>query len=129
MSKVPLDVAASRSVVSVSAVVGVATGLVSTHPWEPGPAVCLPFWAVVGLLLGMRVGHSGRVLPAGISYGVSLTVAFLYSRFGGAAHSLPGYTVFVLAMSVGGALAGVVTVFVGSWIRGQVSRRVRHRHV
>jgi hypothetical protein len=45
---------------------------------------------------------------------VFLTLAFLYSRFGGAARALPAYTVFVLAMSVGGALAGVVTVFVGS---------------
>lgn len=121
MSGVPLDIATSRSVVIVSAVVGVLTGLASTYPWELGPAVCLPLWAVMGLLLGLLVGRRGPVLSAGILYGVFLTVAFLYSRYGGAAHSLPAYTVFVLAMSLGGAVAGVTTVLVGSWVRGRVS--------
>jgi hypothetical protein len=41
---------------------------------------------------------------------VSLTPAFLYSRFGGTAHNLPAYAVFVLAMSLGEGLAGVAIV-------------------
>jgi hypothetical protein len=105
---------AQDQVVAVAAAAGAVTGLASTYPWELGPAVCMPAWALVGVLLGLLVGRSGRVRAAGIGYGAFLTVAFLYSRFGGAAHELPAYTVFVLAMSIGGALAGVVTVFTGS---------------
>jgi hypothetical protein len=100
-------------VVIVAVAGGVVTGLASTYPWELGPAVCLPAWALVGVLLGRQVGRFGGALRSGASYGVALTVSFLYSRFGGAAHDLPAYTVFVLAMSVVGGLAGAVTVFVG----------------
>ena len=77
---------------AVSAALGVVTGLASTYPWELGPAVCLPTWALTGLLLGLLVGRTGPALSAGIGYGVFLTLAFLYSRFGGAAHNLPAYT-------------------------------------
>lgn len=112
-----LDSRTRSQVVVVAAAVGVVTGLASTYPWELGAAVCLPAWALVGVLLGLLVGRSGRVPAAGIGYGVFLTLAFLYSRFGGAARDLPAYTVFVLAMSVAGALAGVVTVFAGSRVR------------
>ena len=98
----------------VPAAVGAVTGLASTWPWELGAAVAVPLWAVVGLLLGIRTGRGGRVLAAGAAYGIALTLAFLYSRFGGAAGDLPVYSVFVLAMAVGGALGGVVSVFAGS---------------
>ncbi len=120
----PLDRRTRRSAFTVSAAVGAVTGLACTYPWELGPAVCLPAWALVGLLLGLLLGRPGTVLSSGIGYGVFLTLAFLYSRFGGAAHNLPAYTAFVLAMSVVGGLAGVAVVFVGSWLRGQVARDV-----
>ena len=60
MSEVPLGSRSRASVVAVSAAVGVVTGLASTYPWELGPAVCLPAWALVGLLLGRQVGRTGR---------------------------------------------------------------------
>lgn len=101
-------------VVAVAAAAGVVIGLASTYPRELGPAASLPAWALVGVPLGMLVGRAGRILASGTSYGVFLTLAFLYSRFGGSAHDLPAYTLFVLAMSIGGAMAGVITVFVGS---------------
>jgi hypothetical protein len=104
--------------VTVAAVAGVATGLVSTFPWELGPAASLPLWALVGVLLGLLVARSGRVVAVGVGYGVCLTLAFLYSRYGGSASHLAAYTAFVLVMSVGGALAGVVTAFAGSRISG-----------
>ena len=98
----------------VPAAVGVLTGLVSTWPWELGAVVAILLWAVVGLVLGARIGRGGAVLAGGAAYGIALTVAFLYSRFGGALHDLPAYSVFVVAMAVGGALGGIVSVFAGS---------------
>jgi hypothetical protein len=106
--------------VAVAAVAGTVTGLASTYPWELGPAASLTAWALAGVLIGLLVGRTGPAVTAGISYGVFLTVAFLYSRYGGTAHNLPAYTVFVVAMSVGGGLAGAATVFVGSRLRRQV---------
>jgi hypothetical protein len=104
--------------VGVAAAAGVLTGLASTYPWELGAPTALPLWAAVGVLLGLLVGRAGRV-RVGAGYGVCLTLAFLCSRFGGAAGDLPAYTVFVLAMSVGGALAGVVTVYAGTRMRAR----------
>ena len=97
--------------------VGVLTGLASTYPWALGPQPSLVLWALVGTLSGLWIGRTGPILTCGIASGVALTVAFLYSRFGGAASSLPGYTIFVLAMSIVGAIGGIVTLFVGSRIR------------
>jgi hypothetical protein len=48
--------------VAVAAAAGVATGLVSTYPWELGPATCLTAWAVIGVLIGLLSGA-----PAGCS--------------------------------------------------------------
>ena len=114
-----------RDALLTAAGVGVLTGLAGTYPGQLGPAVCLPAWAVVGLVLGLLTGSSGREIVTGTAYGVCLTFAFLYSRFGGAPHALPAYTVFVLVMSVGGAAAGVVTVLVGSRLRGSDAQRDR----
>jgi hypothetical protein len=93
------------------------TGLVSTYPWELGAVPALLLWAIVGIVLGLLVGRRGRVLTVGVGFGVCLTVAFLYSRFGGAPHDLPAYTAFVVAMSVGEATAGLGAVFLGSRFR------------
>jgi hypothetical protein len=101
-------------VVLVAAAVGLVTGLASTYPWELGPVPAIALWAVVGVLLGTLLGRTGRALTTGVVYGVLLTVAFLYSRFGGAPRDLPVYTLFVLAMCIGGAAGGFVTVFLGS---------------
>lgn len=112
--------------VVVAAAAGGVTGLASTYPWELGPVLSLTAWALVGVLVGMLVGmlagRAGSVLTAGAGYGVLLTVAFLYSRFGGAAHDLPAYTVFVVVMSVGAALCGAAIVFAGSRLRRPLGR-------
>jgi hypothetical protein len=105
-----------RRTLTVAAAAGVVTGLLSTFPWELGPAASLPFWALVGVAVGTVVGR-GRAVSGGVGYGVALTFAFLYSRYGGSAGHLPAYTVFVAAMAVGGALAGVATAYVGSRLR------------
>jgi len=55
------------------------------------------------------------LLPAAVGMMTGLaSTTFLYSRFGGALHDLPAYSLFVLAMAVGGALGGVASVFAGS---------------
>ena len=117
MSGASAPVRRTQDVVLAPAAAGVLTGLVSTYPWELGPGVCLPAWALVGLVLGLLTGRRGRPIATGIASGSCLTLAFLYSRFGGAAHDLAAYTVFVLAMGVGGAAAGLVTVLAGSRLR------------
>ena len=98
---------------------GVLTGMASTYPVELGPAIAIPLWALVGLGLGLWAGRGRRARSGGIGYGLALTAAFLYSRFGGAAHALPAYTLFVLVMSVVGALGGLTTAFLGSRLRGR----------
>ena len=111
---------AGHCALGAAAATGLATGIASTYPWELGPGTSLPAWAVIGVLIGLRLGRGRQPLAAGATYGALLSLAFLCSRFGGSAGSLPAYTVFVLSMALVGGLAGVVSVGAGSLLRRAV---------
>jgi hypothetical protein len=67
--------------------------------------------------VGLWVGRGGR--PAGgIGYSAALAVASLYFRFGGDPSDLPAYSAFVLVAGLVSAGAGVLTVQLGSRLRG-----------
>ena len=101
----------------IAVIAGIATGLLSTFPVELGMIASLSSWGVAAIVLGLFVNGRRTTVISGILFGVFLSIAFLYSRFGGTADKLLAYSVFVAIMSIAGALGGVVGLFVGSKLR------------
>jgi hypothetical protein len=74
---------------------------------------------LAGIVLGLFVLGRRQILVVGVVYGIFLSVTFLLSGFQGTPGNLPGFLVLTLLLSVVGAVAGVVTVFIGSWLRAR----------
>jgi hypothetical protein len=106
----------------IAVIAGIATGLMSTFPVELGMIASFSFWCVAAIVLGLFTNDRRTIVISGILFGVFLSVAFLYSRFGGTADKLLAYSVFVAIMSIAGAAGGVVGVFVGSKLRTMFGR-------
>ncbi len=102
--------------VLIAAIAGILCGLVCTYPAQLGPIPSIIIWTAGGILVGLLVRGSRIILP-GIVYGVVLSFVFLLSRFGGSLSKLPKYLLFVSAMSIAGAIGGVVSAFIGSKLR------------
>ena len=69
-------------------------------------------------MLGYFVARGTKaVIWLGILYGVFLSVFFLFSRFGGTSDKIFGYSLFVAALSIVGAVGGMITVFIGSQLQ------------
>jgi hypothetical protein len=100
--------------------VGAACGLASLSPWLAGQWANLIVWAVAGVALGLLAAGRRMIVGAGIVYGVCLSLTFLLGGFRGSPDKLPGLVVLTLALSVIGAIGGIVTVWAGSWLRGRV---------
>ncbi|MEP7357188.1 MAG: hypothetical protein ABI847_08110 [Anaerolineales bacterium] len=102
--------------------VGVVCGIVSNTPILTGQWANLVLWALAGIGLGLFAAGRRAVLWAGIVYGLALTISFLGFAFGGTPDKLPVYLLLTLGLSVVGAVAGIVTVFIGSLLRRLVLR-------
>jgi hypothetical protein len=100
-----------------SALVGVVIGLVSTYPIALGFIPSFILWAIAGILLGLCAHGMKTIIWSGILYGVFLSVSFLFSRFGGTADKIFAYALFVVGMSLVGAVGGSITIYVGSKLR------------
>src|SRR5450631_3179582 len=101
----------------IAGVVGIASGLASNTPWLSGQWTNLIMWAVTGIVLGLFVAGRRLILWTGLVYGFIMSVTFLLSGFQGTSDKLPAFLVLTLGLSVVGGLGGLVTVFLGSWIR------------
>jgi hypothetical protein len=101
----------------IGGVMGVACGLISVTPWLTGRWVSLIIWGVVGVLLGLWVTKGRPVVWTGLVYGFCLSVTFLLAGFQGSADKLPAFLALTLVLSVVGAAGGLLTVFVGAWLR------------
>ncbi len=99
-----------------AAATGTVVGLLSTFPIALGPVPSLLVWTLAGIALGYFTQDGKQILWSGVLYGIFLSIFFLFSRFGGSADKILAYSLFVAALSVVGALAGIVVVFVGSKI-------------
>jgi fucose 4-O-acetylase-like acetyltransferase len=106
-----------------SAALGIACGLASQSSFLAGQWANLILWGIAGVLLGLFTNGRRVMIWAGITYGVCLSIAFLLSGFQGSADKLPGFLALTLALSVIGAIGGLVTVFVGSRLRQIVKPR------
>ena len=103
----------------IAGVVGIACGLVSHTYLLEGKWFNLIVWAIAGIVLGLFVLGRRQIVVVGVVYGIFLSVTFLLSDFQGTPGNLPGFLVLTLLLSVVGAVAGVVTVFIGSWLRAR----------
>jgi len=98
-------------------VVGIACGLASNTPWLAGKWLNLVVWALAGIALGFFAPGRAQIIWMGVVYGFLMSVTFLISGFQGTPDHLPGFLVLTLALSLVGALGGLVTVFIGSRLR------------
>ncbi len=111
----------SNWILLVSALAGIACGLVSQSSFLAGQWLNLVLWGIVGIVLGVFTNGRRAIVWAGILYGFCLSISFLISGFQGSADKLPAFLALTLALSVVGVIGGLVTVFVGSLLR-----RLRH---
>jgi hypothetical protein len=112
----------TRPLLLVSAVVGVAAGLVSLTPLLAGQWANLIVWALAGIVLGLFAKTGRDALWGGIVYGLFLTVTFLLAGFQGAPDKLPAFLLLTLALSVVGMLCGAACVWLGSRARRLIRR-------
>ncbi len=105
------------SILFFSAVVGITCGLASQTSFLAGQWLNLVLWGIAGVVLGLFTTGRRLIVWTGIVYGFFLSVTFLISGFQGSADKLPGFLVLTLALSVIGAIGGLVTVWVGSRLR------------
>lgn len=110
----------SNPLLFVSALVGIVCGLASQSSLLAGQWLNLVVWGIAGVVLGLFANGRRVMIWAGIVYGFFLSVTFLISGFQGSPDKLPGFLVLTLALSVIGAIGGLVTVFIGSRLRGIV---------
>ena len=107
----------SRPIFFISALFGIACGLISTHPFALGPILSFGLWGFAGIVIGFLVHGNKEAVWSGSFYGLFLSVSFLFSRFGGTADKILGYSIFVAWLSIFGIFCGGVTVFVGSKLK------------
>lgn len=77
-------------------------------------------WTVGGLIVGWLTQDQRTTIQSGVVYGMVLTSVFLFSRFGGTPDHILQYALFVAVMSIGGAIGGLVTAFIGAWLRKRI---------
>jgi len=98
-------------------VVGVLAGTLSTYPVELRFLPSIILWGLAGIITGLLLNKNDKILWPGILYGVSLSVVFLFGRFGGTRGQILSYSILVLGFSVLSAFSGLLAVFVGTKIR------------
>jgi uncharacterized membrane protein SirB2 len=108
-----------KTLLLISALVGIACGELSTHTFIAGTWWNLLFWAAAGIVLGYFALSRKEILWNGAIFGFCLTIAFLFSGFEGTIDKLPSFALLSLGLSVVGILGGVATLFVGSWLRAR----------
>jgi hypothetical protein len=108
----------SNAILIASPLVGIACGLVSHLSFLEGKWLNLVLWGVVGVVLGLFASGRRQVVWAGVLFGFCMTVVFLISGFQGNPNQLPAFLVLTLVLSVVGVAGGLVSVFVGSRLRG-----------
>jgi uncharacterized membrane protein len=110
----------SRSLFALAAVVGIVCGFLSTHALNIG-WLNLVFWGAAGIALGYFSATKKDTLLVGAIYGFFLSISFLFSGFQGAPDKFAGFALFSLGLSIIGALGGLVSAFVGGWLKSKLS--------
>jgi hypothetical protein len=108
----------SNLILFVSALVGIVCGLASNSRLLAGQWANLVVWGIAGIVLGLFASGRRVIVWAGILFGFFLSISFLILGFQGSSDKLPAFLVLTLGLSVIGAVGGLVTVFVGSRLRG-----------
>ena len=106
----------------IAAIVGIICGIASDTLFVTAQWANLILWALAGIGLGLFATGRRAVLWTGIVYGVFLSASFLLVGFQGAPDQLPAFLALTLGLSLVGALGGLVTVFAGSRLRGNLKR-------
>ena len=107
----------TNAIVLIAAVVGIVCGLVSLSSLLAGQWASLIVWGLAGVVLGWFTAGRRLIVWTGVVFGVCLTLTFLLGGFRGSPDRLPGFLVLTLGLSVVGAIAGLVTVYIGSRLR------------
>ena len=106
----------SRNVFLLAAILGIVCGFLSTHAFYIG-WFDLVFWGVFGIGVGLCSGDKKTTAWAGIVYGFCLSISFLFSGFQGTSDKLLGFAALSFGLSIIGALGGLLTAYLGSWLK------------
>lgn len=109
-----------KNIFLISALTGIAIGLLSTYPITLGPLPSFILWGTAGVALGFFMDERRTIIYSGILYGVFLSIVFLFSRFGGSTDKITSYALFAAVLSIIGAISGIVTIFVGLRLKQKV---------
>jgi len=100
----------------IAVALGIISGILSTHVVLIGWGNLI-FWALVGIALGLFVTGKREVLWSGALFGFFLSISFLLSGFQGAPDKFFVFILFSLGLSIVGMGGGIISVFIGSWLR------------
>lgn len=100
-----------------SGVIGIACGIISNTPLLTGTWLNVVFWGLVGTGMGAFLKEKKDAVPAGLTYGVVLTLSFLISGFRGARDQVFPFILFSIGLSVIGAGCGLLAVWAGYQLR------------
>lgn len=95
-----------------------ATAL-STLEWT----YVLLVWAASGATLGALTGDHRSAMWIGLLFGMFLSLTYLLLGFQGEASKFVLFAVFALALSLIGALGGLLAAEIGFWLREAAKRR------
>ncbi len=112
-----------KKIILVSLAAGLLAGVASNTLFLRGTWLNIPFWGIIGVVIGGFTQNKQERIWSGIWFGVALGLAFMVSAFGGTPDKIPAYAVLTIIVCVAGALGGLVSVFIGSWIVSLTSRR------
>lgn len=97
--------------------VGILLGLFSPNSVTSGAWLILLLWALAGVGLGLAQPDRRHAIRSGALYGLSLSLAFLFSGFQGAPDKLPAFLLLVTALSLVAIAAGVAIGVLGNRLR------------
>ena len=107
--------------IAVAGIIGLLVGTISAQTFFAGSWTALVFWGIAGLLVGAICADTGESRLSGLVFGFVLTLAFLLVGFKGAQSELTRFLVLSLALSLVGAICGLVLAAIGYFSRARLS--------
>ena len=103
----------------LSIIIGLILGWVSAQTPLVSSWIALLPWGAAGLVIGALARGRRRALMSGALYGFFLCAAFLIAGFKG--QSIAKFSGLLIALSLLGALCGLILGLIGNWIKSKLN--------